>query len=178
MINSAPLKYLADLDARIYATFGRLEERLGLYRVARIFSFTGDGYLYILIAAIALAMSQEAGQALLVTGCLAFAIELPLYFVLKKFFKRRRPYDVVLSFEKIHRPSDEFSFPSGHTTAGFMMAYLVSHFFAWALVPMYIWATLIGLSRVILRVHFVSDIVAGVLLGSALAYVSLAMVGH
>ena len=178
MINSAPLKYLADLDARIYATFGRMQERLGLYKSARILSFSGDGYLYVLIAAIALATSQVAGQALLVTGCLAFAIELPLYFVLKKFFKRRRPYDVVLSLAQIHRPSDEFSFPSGHTTAGFMMAYLVSHFFAWALIPMYIWATLIGLSRVMLRVHFVSDVIAGVLLGTALAYLSLAMVGH
>lgn len=177
MIESSPMKFLADLDARLYATFGRLEERLGLYRIARVLSFSGDGYAYVIIAALAMAFAPSAGQALMIVGCLAFAIELPLYFVLKKVFKRRRPYEVVQSFAQIHRPSDEFSFPSGHTTAGFMVAYLVSHFFAWAFIPVYIWATLIGMSRVILRVHFVSDIIAGVLLGTALAYISLSMMG-
>ena len=171
------MKFLADLDARLFATFGRLEERLGLYRIARILSFTGDGYTYVIIAALALAMAPSAGQALLVVGCLAFAIELPLYFLLKKVFKRRRPYDADPSVAQIHNPSDEFSFPSGHTTAGFMVAYLVCHFFPWALIPMYIWASLIGMSRVILRVHFVSDIIAGMLLGTALAYFSLSMMG-
>lgn len=172
------MKFLADLDARLYATFGRLEERLGLSRIARVVSFSGDGYAYVIIAVLALAIAPSAGQALLLVGCLAFAIELPLYFILKKIFKRRRPYDVVLSFEQIHRPSDEFSFPSGHATAGFLMAYLVTHFFGWALIPMYIWATLIAMSRVILRVHFVSDALAGMLLGTALAYISLALMGY
>ena len=177
-MGSATVKFLADLDARLYSTFGRLEQRLGLYRIARVVSFSGDGYAYALIAVLALALEPGAGQALLVTGCFAFAIEIPLYFVLKKIFKRRRPYNVVPSFKQIHRPSDEFSFPSGHTTAGFMVAYLISHFFAWALIPVYIWASLIGLSRVMLRVHFVSDIIAGMLLGTALAYVSLFVMGH
>lgn len=177
MIDSPPMKFLADLDARLYARFGRLEERLGLYRIARVLSFSGDGYAYVIIAALALVFAPSAGQALLIVGCLAFAIELPLYFVLKKVFKRRRPYNVVPTLAKIHSPSDEFSFPSGHTTAGFMVAFLVSHFFAWAFVPMYIWASLIGLSRVMLRVHFVSDIIAGMLLGTGLAYLSLSMMG-
>lgn len=172
------MKFLADLDARLYSTFGRLEERLGLSGVARIVSFSGDGYAYVIIAVLALAVAPSAGKALMLVGCLAFALELPLYFILKKIFKRRRPYDVVLSFEQIHRPSDEFSFPSGHTTAGFMVAYLITHFFSWALVPMYIWATLIAISRVILRVHFVSDILAGMLLGTVLAYMSLALMGY
>ena len=178
MISSTPVKYLAQLDARVYARFGRLQEKWGLYRIARIVSFTGDGYLYVLIAACALAIAPATGKSMLVTGCLAVAIELPLYFVLKKFFKRRRPYDVVPSLAQIHRPSDEFSFPSGHATAGFMTAYLVSQFFSWALIPMYVWATLIGLSRVILRVHFVSDVIAGMALGTAIACVSLFVVGH
>ena len=178
MINNATMKFLADLDARLYATFGRYTERLGLSRIARIVSFSGDGYAYVVIAALALAFAPATGKAFLLTGCLAFAVELPLYFILKKFFKRRRPYDVVLSFEQIHRPSDEFSFPSGHTTAGFLMAYLVAHFFSWALIPMYIWATLIAMSRVILRVHFVSDTLAGMLLGTVLAYMSIAVMGY
>lgn len=172
------MKFLADLDARLYAKFSRLEERLKLYRIARVLSFTGDGYFYALIAVIAWVQVPASGQPLMMAGLLAFAIELPLYFLLKKLFKRRRPYHVVPSIGQIHRPSDEFSFPSGHTTAGFLVAFLVSHFFVWATIPMYIWATLIGISRVILRVHFVSDIIAGMALGSVIAILALKLIGQ
>ena len=162
------MKFLADLDARLYSSFSRLEQRLKLYRVARILSFSGDGYAYILITVIAIATTYDTGMALMKSGRFAVGMEMPFYLFLKKFFKRRRPYEVITTSGRVHNPSDEFSFPSGHTTAGFMVAFLVSHFYAWALIPMYIWASLIGLSRVVLRVHFVSDIIAGAALGSLL----------
>jgi len=167
------MKFLADLDARLYASFSRLEQRWKLYRIARLLSFSGDGYAYVLMVGVAMTASYEKGLVLMKTGFLAFGMELPLYFFLKKFFKRRRPYEVVTTIGRVHNPADEFSFPSGHTTAGFMMALLISHFYVWAMVPMYIWASLIGLSRVVLRVHFVSDIVAGALLGSLLGYCAI-----
>ena len=172
------MKFLADLDARLYMIFSRLEERWELYRIARVISFSGDGYAYILVAIIALIADASTGLALTKVGLLAVGMELPLYLFLKKFFKRRRPYNVVTSIEQIHTPSDEFSFPSGHTTAGFMVAYLVVQFFPWAVVPMYLWATLIGLSRVILRVHFVSDIIAGAALGTVLGILAVSLLGY
>ena len=57
------------------------------------------------------------------------------------------------------------------------MAYLVDHFFPGYTLLMYIWATLIGFSRVLLRVHYVSDIVAGMLLGTGIGMVTLWLFG-
>lgn len=172
------LRNLASIDARLYVALGQFEERLGLYKVARTLSFTGDGYAYLLIAVGVLLFSADVGLAVTLTGLLAFGIELPLYVVMKKSFKRRRPYKVVLDLRPIHVPSDEFSFPSGHTSAGFLMAYVVSHFFPIVTIPMYIWASLIGLSRVMLRVHFVSDILAGALFGTLVAAASVWLLGY
>ena len=122
LIGSSALKLIADLDAKLYVFLGHLQERMNLYPVARSLSFTGDGYLYLAIGLLAWMLVPETGYALLVCGLLAGALELPLYVVLKKFFKRRRPYVVHTALKRIHIPSDEFSFPSGHATGGFMVA--------------------------------------------------------
>ncbi len=172
------MKMLAGFDARLYLVVGRLEERLRLYKAARSISFTGDGYAYLLMAVALLVIVPESGLALTLSGILAFAIELPTYVVLKKSFRRQRPFKVVSALAPIHKPSDEFSFPSGHAAAGFVMAYLVSYFFPVAFWPMYIWASLVGLSRVMLRVHFVSDVLAGMLLGTGIAILSLRILGY
>jgi undecaprenyl-diphosphatase len=178
LIGSNTLKILAQLDAKLYVGFGRLQERLNLYPLARSLSFSGDGYLYFIIAFLACLLEPEPGLKLLYSGLFAAAIELPIYWTAKKSFKRQRPYVVHTALERIHIPSDEFSFPSGHATAGFLMAYLVAHFFPGAALPMYLWVGMIALSRVLLRVHFVSDILAGMLLGTGIAMFSLWVFGY
>ena len=172
------MRLLAEIDARLYVFMGLTEQKLHLYKVARAISFTGDGYAYLLLAALLLMVSRETGLAVTLCGFLAFAFELPTYSVLKKTFKRRRPYLVVDRLERIHDPSDEFSFPSGHTAGGFLMACIVSYFIPAATLPMYIWACAIGISRVFLRVHFVSDVIAGALLGTGFAVLSLSLLGY
>ena len=92
------MKLLAEIDARLYVFMGLMEERLHLYKIARAVSFTGDGYAYLLVAAVLLIVSPEAGLAVTLCGFLAFAFELPTYAVLKKTFKRRRPDLVVERF--------------------------------------------------------------------------------
>jgi len=77
----------------------------------------------------------------------------------------------------VFRPSDEFSFPSGHTTAAFLMACITAVHFPALTAFLYGWATAIGLSRVMLKVHFVSDIIAGMAIGTILAIFSLWLIG-
>ena len=96
----------------------------------------------------------------------AFAVERPIYFILKNTLKRRRPPDIVPNFKCLVTPSDQFSFPSGHTMAAFLLTGLVVVEFGAIALPMYLWATAVGASRVILGVHFPSDILAGASLGS------------
>jgi undecaprenyl-diphosphatase len=143
-----------------------------LARISRYVSRTGDGQLYVLVMALLYwheGLRSQALQAIL----LAFAVERPLYFVLKNGFKRGRPEAALTNFQSLVVPSDKFSFPSGHTSAAFMMATLAGHFSPALLMPLYAWAGLVGLSRVALGVHFPTDILVGCAMGISIALFSI-----
>lgn len=136
-------------------------------------SKTGDGHLYLLIGFVLWAFDPKDGPLFLYTALLAYALELPVYVVLKKSFKRQRPCDLMAYLSAHIKPSDKFSLPSGHTAAAFLMASLLAHFYPSVTVLVYAWASVIGLSRVLLGVHYPSDILAGATLGLTISFLSL-----
>lgn len=137
-------------------------------RVSRLVSRTGDGPLYAVLAAL-LWWQGEAEQELVRLALLAFAIELPLYLLLKNSLKRQRPVGLPVFIT----PSDRYSLPSGHTAAAFLMAtILTTGFPLWAPL-LFGWAALVGASRLLLGVHYLSDLVAGALLGGGCAVLAL-----
>ncbi|WP_368175135.1 phosphatase PAP2 family protein [Aeromonas sp. R5-4] len=137
-------------------------------RVSRLISRTGDGPLYAVLAAL-LWWQGEAERELVRLALLAFAIELPLYLLLKNSLKRQRPVGLPVFIT----PSDRYSLPSGHTAAAFLMAtILATSFPLWAPL-LFGWAALVGASRLLLGVHYLSDLVAGALLGGGCAVLAL-----
>lgn len=148
----------------------------GIYRycvkTSRYVSRTADGYLYLLLVLFLFATEGWKStflQALL----LAFLIERPTYFVLKNSFKRNRPQVALQDFHSLVTPSDQFSFPSGHTSAAFMVATVTGYFIPVLLVPLLIWSALVGFARVVLGVHFPTDTLVGMVLGVSAAVFSL-----
>ncbi|MGV7223978.1 MAG: phosphatase PAP2 family protein [Nitrospinales bacterium] len=107
---------------------------------------------------------------------LAFLIERPVYFILKNSFKRNRPPATIKNFQSTIIPSDQFSFPSGHTSAAFMVATLMTWFYLPLMLFVFLWAGMVGFSRVILGVHFPIDILMGIILGISSAIISLKVV--
>ena len=151
----------------------------GVYRqlasAARYVSHTGDGHLYLLLGGF-IFVTEGWRSLFLQTALLAFLIERPLYYVLKNGFKRNRPPAALKGYSSLVTPSDQFSFPSGHTSAAFMMATLTGFFMPSLLLPLMLWAALVGFSRVVLGVHFPTDTLVGMALGIGVAVFSLNLI--
>jgi undecaprenyl-diphosphatase len=136
-------------------------------------SKTADGWWYPLVPVIAYGL--EYSQAFFLSSALflAFALERTVYLIAKKGFKRRRPANILPNFRSLVIASDEFSFPSGHTSAAFLtittLTLVVNPWFA----LLYLWAIAVGCSRVVLGVHFPTDILMGAILGSTSAAFAL-----
>jgi len=135
------------------------------YPLVRLISITGDGWVYALIVFALLLMDYEHYKSLFIASLIGFSLEVPLYMLLKRKFKRNRPQDYLQNFQAKIIPSDQFSFPSGHTAAAFVMATQAILFLPQFAVLAVLWALSVGLSRVALGVHFPGDVLAGMLLG-------------
>lgn len=138
-------------------------------------SKTGDGYAYVALGILIWTIESSLGQMFVLTAILAFAFELPIYLLLKNTVKRNRPFNTLENFSSYIAPSDKFSMPSGHTAAAFVFATVCSHFYPDYASVLLIWAAGIGLSRVLLGVHFPGDIAAGGLLGYSCAEMAIAI---
>jgi len=146
-----------------------------LAKISRYLSKTGDGQLYTLVILITL-ITEGFHSSFLQAMLLAFLFERPTYFILKNGFKRNRPEATLKNFRSVITPADKFSFPSGHTSAAFMMATVIAYFFPLLMLPLFFWASLVGFSRVVLGVHFPTDTLMGVVLGVSTALLSLGQV--
>ena len=146
-----------------------------LCRFFRLVSKTADGSLYVL-AVLGTAWQGGLSNSFSQVVLGAFLIERPVYFVLKNSFKRNRPQAALTHFKSVIVPQDQFSFPSGHTSAAFMMATLGSSACPAQTFPLFFWAAGVGFSRVLLGVHFPSDVLVGATLGVSIAYISLQQV--
>lgn len=133
----------------------------------------GDGlFWYALMAALVLFDGIDglaASAHLATTG----AIALLLYKGLKRWTRRPRPFASDVRIRAWVAPLDEFSFPSGHTLHAVAFTIVaVAHYpaLAWLLLP---FTASVAVSRVVLGLHFPSDVLAATAIGGILAGVSL-----
>jgi undecaprenyl-diphosphatase len=94
-------------------------------------------------------------SAILATALIVLAIKFSV--------RRRRPAG---DWGKIYRSTDPHSFPSGHAARALMLAVvclgLGPAWLGWLLAA---WAPLVALARMAMGVHYLSDVIAGALLG-------------
>ena len=137
----------------------------------------GDaGAVWILLALVLLCLPKYRKTGMKVALALALGL-LVCNVTLKPLVARMRPFDYqLLFFGKeiqllIPAPTD-FSFPSGHTNASFAAATAVLLCHRKIGVPAMILAALIAFSRLYLYVHYPTDVLASMVLGAAVAFLS------
>ncbi|KAF1008449.1 MAG: Phosphatidylglycerophosphatase B [Luteibacter sp.] len=162
-----------NLDSRMCVAANRWGARRAIGVFFGIVSRLGDGvFWYALMTVIALVGGWHGvavAAQMAVTGLTA----LMLYRVLKRWTKRPRPFRACPGVIAHVPPLDEFSFPSGHTLQAVAFTVVaVAHYPV--LGPFLIgFAALIGASRVVLGLHYPSDVAAATLIGGSLGTLSL-----
>jgi undecaprenyl-diphosphatase len=128
-------------------------------------SRSGDGYGYGLFALILLIIDLETALRILPLGLAAFIPALLLQKVIKTLVKRDRPCTGEHIVRSRIKPPDRYSFPSGHAAGSFLMALLISSVWTSLSIPLLLWATLVGISRVYNGVHYPTDVIVGSIIG-------------
>ena len=133
------------------------------FQVAAFLAHSGDSWFW--LAGLGLVWLFIPGEwhtnsALLATGVVVLA---PVVLWIKFSIRRQRPPG---EWGAIYRNTDPHSFPSGHAARAAMLAVLAiglgPEWFGWLLL---IWAPMVSLARVVTGVHYLSDIVAGIIFG-------------
>ncbi len=162
---------LLELDARLSARL-RVAEKPGLLRtLAALLAHSGDSWFW----GAGLLLTWWFGTHFwrhwaLVVFCGVGGLA-ALVMAIKFSVKRRRPDG---DWGLLYRSTDPHSFPSGHAARAFLLAVLAGGLGPlWLAVLLWCWAPLVSLARVAMGVHYVSDVLAGMLLGIFIGVIGL-----
>ena len=154
---------LFELDARLSERL-RLDGQRSSWRgLAAFLAHSGDSWFWMAGLALVWLIGGTVWRgraALMAVGVAGLA---GLVLAIKFLVRRRRPEG---EWGAIYRNTDPHSFPSGHAARAFMLAVIACGAGPfWLAAVLLLWAPLVGLARVQMRLHYLSDVAAGALLG-------------
>lgn len=153
------------LDARWALALHRRAARPGLLRLLVCSSRLGDAAGWLLLALLLPLLDRTDGVGVARQILLLGTVNLVLYAALKFSTRRARPFECCDGIQARIAAADRFSFPSGHTLHAVAFAVLLSAWYPAAAPLLGGFAALVALSRVVLGVHYPSDVLAGALIG-------------
>jgi undecaprenyl-diphosphatase len=156
------------LDIRLCRAANRAARNNPLLQFFRAVSRLGDGvFWYSLTACMPLLLGQRgliAAVHMLLTGGLG----LLLYRALKERLVRERPFVRLAGIQCFMPPLDRYSFPSGHTLHAVAFTFVACSYVPWLAILLVPFAIAVAVSRVVLGLHYPSDVIAGATIGLAL----------
>ena len=158
------VRQIIEVDARVSSRL-RVAEVPGFRRtVAMILAHSGDSWFWGAALVAIWLLSDAFWKRWAVVMLAAISVLAAVVMGLKFIIRRRRPEG---DWGSIYRNSDPHSFPSGHAARAFLIAVLATAIGPAGLaIVLWIWAPLVSLARVAMGVHYVSDVVAGSILGA------------
>jgi undecaprenyl-diphosphatase len=166
-----------DQDGRLRRWSARIsfaERPAALRSIGALLAHSGDSWFWGagLAAVWALGDADQKQWAIrLLIGIFSTAL---IVIALKFLVRRQRPEG---EWGSIYRRTDPHSFPSGHAARATMLTGLVIGLGpAWLVPIMLVWAPLVTLSRVAMDLHYLSDALAGAVLGVLVGFAALLLI--
>lgn len=173
---AALLARLSHHDLAACEVSNRICQYRMIERFFALISRLGDGvFWYSLMLALPLIYGWRALEVSLLMAAVGLA-GLACYKWLKAGTTRPRPYTVSEIIKLGTAPLDQFSFPSGHTLHAVGFTLIACYYFpelGWLLIP---FTCLIAMSRVVLGLHYPSDVLAGASLGASFALTGISLI--
>ena len=165
------LRSILEFDARLSGKL-RIAEKPGALRSFAVFlAHSGDSWFWAAALIIGWFFSASAWKHWEVVEFFGILGLAGVVLAIKFLVKRERPAG---EWGGIYRNTDPHSFPSGHAARAFLIAVVAIPLApAWLTGVLWIWAPLVSLARVAMGVHYLSDVVAGALLGAIVAAIGL-----
>lgn len=132
----------------------------------------GDGWLWYAMAVVIAFVGGPDRFRALAAAFTAVATGIALFIQLKRTCKRRRPCHIEPHCWATLLPPDQFSFPSGHTITAFAVATSLSMFYPEMIAGLFFCALSVAASRIVLGMHFLTDVIVGAAMGGLIGYVA------
>lgn len=164
------VRWLEARDHRVMHTVNRWRPPrwLRLWMVAA--TRGGDGWLWYAMGLVVALFGGPERFAALGAAAVSAATGIALFLKLKRTCGRKRPCALEPHCWTTLLPPDQFSFPSGHTITAFAVASALGAFYP-ALMPGLLFCAIsVAASRILLGMHFLSDVIAGAGIGGLLGY--------
>ncbi|MHA1673272.1 MAG: phosphatase PAP2 family protein [Promethearchaeota archaeon] len=155
-------KWDKEISLRLYGN-----QKLQKYsKLWQIISFLGDPRLWALVLiGFGVYGIIQLNFELVTLFLAAFFQSFLIYYIIKKYFKRSRPFKQFSEITRLDKTGHGYGFPSGHCHHSVILVWLIFFLWlpSWTIPLLILFNTLIGFSRLMLGVHYTSDIIVGTL---------------
>lgn len=140
--------------------------------VLKVVSRVGDGWIWYVTVVVLPLLDTHSGASASVRMICVGIVDITVYKIVKRWIARPRPFRTCAGIRECTPSLDEYSFPSGHTLHSVACSVILTAYYP--MLGFVVWPLtgLIAVSRVVLGLHYPSDVVVGALIGAITAVVS------
>jgi undecaprenyl-diphosphatase len=160
-----------EIDERLSARL-RVAEKPGVLRSAAVLvGHTGDSWFWLAGLAILYFVGPEYWKSRALVMAVGIGLTAAAVMAIKFTVRRKRPEG---ELGMIYRRTDPHSFPSGHAARAVVLAVVeIGLGPTWLGILLVVWAAAVVLARVLMGVHYLSDVLAGAVLGGLMGILVL-----
>ncbi len=173
---AAVIDYLDELEIGVCQRINQFGKMDLIRHFFAAVSRLGDWYFWAAMGALLFAIEGPSSAPAIGQILITSAIGVLIYKMLKQRLVRERPFVHSGSIHCGAVPLDRYSFPSGHTLHAVSITIMLTHVDPLLLTICLPFALLVGLSRIVLGLHYPSDVLVGAAIGAALGYTSISLI--